>query len=254
MSLIVKSYFLVCTAYLMGLVPALCQEKADGKKLTHRLHIGYNFGAVTPLSMPANVRSIDGWNPGFSPSLGYEMCSHISGRWGLSTGIFLDYKSMHIKDSVLYMRTSITQENNGKTASFEGDFSGKNETYVQNLYATIPVTLVYESVKWRFAGGVYLAWLLHGQFYGSATDGYIRKGGPTGDKVLIGKADFDFSDKQRRFDWGARIFASRQVKGPLHITAGMQWGCRPLFSPGFSGINFDVYNLYGTVGLGWNLN
>lgn len=253
-----KKYFqqvLGLSIFFLCQIPQLQARPFDDEKIwSHSFCLGYNPGAVSPLPLPENVRKINSWSPGFSPCFGYGICYNLHKKWSLETGLILNFKNMRVEDSVIYMRTLITKERDGKTADFEGDFSGTNRTIVKTTYISVPLSLCFRpGLKWRFSGGVYFSWLLNGRFYGSVSNGYIRQGGPLGEKVLIDHADFDFSDKLRKFDWGAQLFISRTIFTKLSGSVGFQWGLRPVFDSEFTGIGFPMYNLYGSLGLKWEL-
>lgn len=72
-------------------------------------------------------------------------------------------------------------ENGDKTGEMSGRFTGRIKTRVQNEYITLPILVVRElSPRWEIKLGPYIAYRIDGSFTGSAFDGYIRDGDPTG--------------------------------------------------------------------------
>jgi hypothetical protein len=162
---------------------------------------------------------------------------------------------MGIKDSVQYLHTIISMNNSsGQASSFEGDFTGTNKTIVNNLYLTLPISLVYEpNDTWRYKMGFYVSRLLSGHFSGNVTDGYIRNGNSLGEKVLIDKADFNFDKEQRSWDFGLQGGAERRMGKKLSINGNLNWGLQPLFPSDFKGVGFKMYNLFLTLGVAYRL-
>ncbi|MBO9731153.1 MAG: PorT family protein [Chitinophaga sp.] len=217
----------------------------------HRILAGLNFGATTPIGFPNTIRKVNGYWPEFSPSLGYELSYRVTGRWGAAVAVKLDYKGMGTKDEVQYFPTIITTEDGGR---FQGDFSGKNKTIVRNAYVSFPVSAVFTpNNRWRFNLGGYAAWLFSSNFHGTVSDGYIRNGGPTGEKVIISEATFDFGKNMRTFDIGLQGGAAYRVGKKLSVNGNLNWGLRPVFPGDFQGMSFPLYNVYLTLGVTYKI-
>lgn len=228
------------------------KEKPDFQPhLEHRIMAGFNFGATAPVGLPNTIRKINSYWPEFSPSLGYELGYRITPKWGAAVGVKLDYKGMGTKDQVLYFPTIITTEDGG---TFAGDFSGKNQTTVRNAYVVFPLSATFTpNNKWRFNLGGYAAWLFSSNFYGTVSDGYIRNGGPTGGKVAIDHATFDFGTDVRKFDIGLQGGALCKVGNKLEVMGNLNWGLRPVFDSEFKGLDFPLYNIYLTLGVAYKI-
>lgn len=219
--------------------------------LEHRILAGFNFGATTPIGFPNTIRKVNGYWPEFSPSLGYELSYRATRKWGAAVAVKLDYKGMGTKDEVQYFPTIITTEDGGR---FQGDFSGKNKTIARNAYVSFPVSAVFTpNDKWRFNLGGYVAWLFSSNFYGTVSDGYIRNGGPTGEKVIITEASFDFGKNMRTFDAGLQGGAAYRVGKKLSVNGNLNWGLRPIFPSDFQGMSFPLYNVYLTLGVTYKI-
>ncbi|NSL86512.1 PorT family protein [Chitinophaga sp. Mgbs1] len=249
----------LCTGMLFTALQLSAQENTTAKTTTgtfkpvleHRILAGFNFGATAPTSLPNTIRKINSYAPGFCPSLGYELAYRPTQKWGAAIGVKLDYKGMTVKDEVLYFPTIINTEDGG---TFTGNFSGKNKTTVRNAYVSIPLSATFTpNEQWRFHLGGYAAWLFSSNFYGNVSDGYIRNGGSTGEKVNITTATFDFGKDMRTFDIGLQGGAERKVGKKLSIMGDLSWGLRPVFPSSFKGMDFPMYNIYLTLGVSYKI-
>ncbi|NIG56173.1 outer membrane beta-barrel protein [Chitinophaga sp. Cy-1792] len=220
----------------------------------HRIDAGFNFGATTPVGIPATIRSIDAFWPEFCPALGYELSYMLHPKWGVSLGVKLDYKGMGTKDHVQYFPTIITVQDGSSTGTFEGIFTGQNKTTIKNTYFTVPFGAVFHpNINWRFTLGGYVAWKFSSNFYGDVSNGYIRNGGPTGEKILVDHATFDFSNEVRNFDAGLNGSVERRVGKRLSVMGDLSWGLRPIFSSDFKGLDFPLYNIYLMLGVSYRI-
>lgn len=223
------------------------QDK-KASKFDHSLHIGYNIGGLAPLSFPNTIRKINSYSPGPSPSFGYELNYKFNPRWAIGIGIRADWKSMTVKDSVQYFHTLVAMDD----AVIEGDFSGTNATNVRNMYFVMPIQAkFYTKNNWRLKMGGYLAHLMRPSFYGYVADGYLRKGNSLGEKIIIDHAIFNFNDNQRSFDFGMMAGAEKNIYNKISLRADLQWGLQPVFPNSFNGISFNMYNIFGTIGIGY---
>lgn len=228
------------------------QERTENR-FEHKIIAGFNIGATTPTSIPAEIRSIDAWWPQFTPQLGYNITYNLNQKWGLGSGISLDYKGMGTRATVKYIYTSIVIED-GSNDALEGYFVGKNETVVKLAYATIPLYATFNiDQSWQLRAGGYVSYLFSGKFSGTASDGYIRVNEPTGEKVEITKASFDFNDKLRNFDFGLILGAEKKVNDRFGIYSNLNWGLTSIFPSDFRAIDFNMYNIYLTIGLTYKL-
>ncbi|MGX5816579.1 outer membrane beta-barrel protein [Chitinophaga lutea] len=235
---------------LIFIVTRTRAQEAFKPKLEHRIVAGFNIGGTAPVGFPATIRKVRSYAPQVSPALGYELSYRATPQWGAAIGVKLDYKGMQVEDEVMYFPTIIT----AKDGEFEGTFSGRNKTIVRNAYVTFPISAVYTpNHHWRFVLGGYAAWLFSADFHGFVSDGYIRKGGPTGEKVIIDHATFDFSTELRRFDCGLQGGAERRVGKKLSVMANLAWGLRPVFPSDFKGMDFPMYNIYAVLGVSYKI-
>ncbi|MCL1942333.1 MAG: PorT family protein [Candidatus Azobacteroides sp.] len=216
-----------------------------------KINAGYNIGGTSPLPMPVEVRKIEKYSPPlFAPHVAFEATRRFNNKWGLTAGLSFDYKGFSVKDSVLNLHTEIKM--NDKT--YIGTFTGHNETKIKNSYMTIPVMASYHiSDKWLVQAGVYAAYLYSSGFSGTASNGYIREGDPTGDKTEVNEASFDFSDELNKFDFGLQAAGERGFSKRFAIRGQLAWGLTPVFHSDFTGVPFKMYNVYGTVGVSYKL-
>lgn len=232
---------------------SLSSQETIENRFEHKIIAGFNIGATAPTSIPAEIRSIDAWWPQFTPQLGYNITYRLNEKWGLGSGITLDYKGMGTKATVKYIYTSIVIEDGSKDA-LEGYFVGKNETTIKLAYATIPLYATFNiNDSWQIRAGGYASYLFSGKFSGTASDGYIRVNEPTGEKVEITKASFDFNDKLRNFDFGLLVGTEKRINDKFGIYGNLDWGLTPIFPSNFRAIDFNMYNIYLTLGLTYKL-
>lgn len=233
---------LLCQSSLFAQV----RDSSINHHFSQYVHIGYNVGGLAPVPLPNNIRKIEHFSPGFSPSVGYELSYKISNVWHLNGGVRFDIKGMNITDSVQYMHTFITID----SSAFEGDFTGTNKTICKNAYLSVPITAVYSATgNWKFKLGAYAAYLINPSFSGNVSNGYIRKGNSLGEKVVINIATFNFDNEQRRFDWGLVVGTEKRFLQTFALSGELQWGMRPVFPASFRGIDFKMTNIFFTLGV-----
>lgn len=238
--------FLILTGWAGFLYGQQAEEAKADPKFSHHFAIGYNIGGLAPVSFPNTIRQIKSYSPGFSPSLSYQAVYRLSERWGIGSGIRMDWKGMRVSDSVQYFHTLVSMD----TSSIEGDFTGTNTTKVKNIYISLPVQAVYiTNNNWKIKLGMYFSYLVRPGFSGAVSDGYLRKGNSLGEKINIDYATFNFDKEQRRFDYGVSAGGEKKVYKGLGVTADLQWGLRPVFPGTFTGISFKMYNIFATLGI-----
>ncbi|ATL48392.1 hypothetical protein COR50_15150 [Chitinophaga caeni] len=248
----------VCLALLIACLSSLNVKSQTAGIYTpsweHHIIAGLNIGGTSPIPLPNTIRKIYSWKPTFAPSLGYELGYRFHEKMAVAIGVGLDYKGMDVKDSVLYFPTVINVTEGGQTGTFEGTFTGRNKTEIRNAYVNIPVSFVFiPDENWRVKAGVYMAWLFSSQFSGNVSNGYIRNGGPTGEKIIVDKAEFDFGDEVRSFDFGVRVAGERRLGKKLNLQAQLNWGLRPVFPSSFKGMDFPMYNIYFQLGVSYKM-
>jgi hypothetical protein len=224
------------------------------RRWEYKVFAGYNIGGTSPLPLPAEIRKVHAWNPGFGGSLAFHITRWLTPEWGVTSGLAIDLKGMKIKADVMYMNTDLVIGEGDNTGSFSGMYTGYNETKVKNGYLVIPLLATYRPAeKWTFRLGGYYASMRDAKFEGSASNGYIRDGGPDGDRINIEKAMFDFSDNVRKVDAGLMASADWSFSSKMAVTGQLSWGLVPVFPSGFNGIPYKMYNIYFLTGVAYRL-
>ncbi|MGL4229363.1 MAG: porin family protein [Tannerellaceae bacterium] len=246
--------YTLCIAITALVATQQTKAQESFKKWEYKVFAGQNFGGTTPLPLPAEIRKINYYHPLFAPTLDFHITRWFNPQWGLTAGIGIDIKGMSISADVLYMQTKLTVGEGTNTGIFSGTFSGKNKTRAKNGYITVPVLASFKpNPKWEFGLGVYTAFLQDAQFEGSAYEGYIRSGGPTGDKIQVDEATFDFSDEVKKVDFGFQANADWNFTRKMFLAGQLTWGVVPIFPSNFDGISYKMYNIYFMLGLGYRL-
>lgn len=213
-----------------------------------RLSAGYNLGGAAPLPLPREIRSIDQYNPGLNFAVeGTVEKMFGKGNWGVRWGIRLETKGMTTKAKTKnYHMEAWNTDGSGKVV---GAFTGKVKTNVSNSYLTLPVLAVYRiNERWNVSAGAYASYLLDGEFTGSAYDGYIRDQDPTGEYADVTRAEYDFSNDLRKFNWGLQAGAEYRAYKHLALFANLQWSMNGIFPSDYGSVTFPLYPIYGTLG------
>ena len=213
-----------------------------------RLSAGYNIGGTAPLPLPREIRGIESYNPGLNLAIeGTVEKKFGKGNWGLRWGVRLDTKGMTTKaETKNYHMEAWDTEGSGQII---GAFTGKVKTSVKNTYVTVPVLAVYNiNKRWNVSAGAYASYLLDGEFTGSAYDGYIREQNPTGEKAEVTRAEYDFSNDMRKFNWGLQAGGEYKAYKHLAVFANLQWAMNGIFPSDYGSVTFELYPIYGTLG------
>ncbi|MDR1258653.1 MAG: PorT family protein [Tannerellaceae bacterium] len=248
-----KSLLIAITAIAFCL-PAVSQQES-GRKWEYRMFAGHNAGGSMPLPLPAEIRKIRYWSPEpFTGSLAFHVTRFISPKWGVTSGLAIDVKGMKTEADVKYMNTSLVVGEGDHQGVFQGMFTGRNKLRIRNGYLVLPLLGTYAPSRvWRFHAGGYVAFLQDARFEGNASDGYIRQGGPAGDRINIEESTFDFSDNVRKTDAGVMALADWFFTKKLAVTGQLSWGLVSLFPGDFNGIPYKMYNIYLMGGIAYRL-
>lgn len=217
-------------------------------------YAGYNLGGTSPLPLPAEIRKINSWNPGFGGTVAIHVTRWLHPQWGITSGLAIDVKGMKIDADVKYWYTNLVVGEGDNTGNFSGLFSGNNNTKTRNGYLVIPLLASWRpATRWTFHAGGYYASQQDARFEGTASNGYIRNGGPAGDRINVDNATFDFSDKVRKHDAGLMASADWSFTQKMAIKGQLSWGLVPIFSPDFEGITYKMYNIYFNLGIAYRM-
>ena len=214
-----------------------------------RLSAGYLIGGTAPLPLPAEIRGIEGFNPGLNFMIEGDAEKRFKDtNWGIRFGLRFDTKGM-TTDAVTKNYHMVMSDGDSE---IEGSWYGKVKTHVENIYLSIPVLATYTiGERWTLSAGAYASFLLHGEFNGEAYDGYIRTPDPTGEKTEVSNAGYDFSSDLRKFQWGVQVGGEYVIYKHLAVFANLPWGLNGIFPRDYSCITFPLYPVYGTLGFSY---
>lgn len=215
---------------------------------------GLNIGGMSPLPLPREIRSIDGYSPGLATSIEGNATKWFDEQklWGLTIGLRLENKSMTTKATVKNYGMKIINTNGGE---LEGLWTGSVKTKARNSYLTLPILVNYKvSQRWKLVAGPYLSYLIEGNFSGHVYEGHLRTPDETGKRVdFTGEsvATYDFSDELRKFQWGVQLGGEWRAFKHLSVHADLTWGLNDIFKKDFETVKFAMYPIYLTFGFGY---
>lgn len=217
--------------------------------------IGYSIGGTAPLDMPGSIRKLNSYSPRSNVNAGVELYKPLHNRWGMATGIYVENKGMKTDATVKGYHMEITR--GGET--LEGLFTGRVSTKVKQWMWTLSEQATYElGSHFRMKFGPYASVLTSKSFDGDAYDGYLRKGNPIGNKVLLGteegqKGSYDFSDDMRTLQWGIKVGCDYHFSKSWGAFVDIAWGVTGVFKRDFHTIEQTMYPIYGSFGLAYKL-
>lgn len=232
---------------------------AHSEKLTDNLNynirLGYNIGGTAPVNMPATIRGMDSFDPGWNLSYGFDVQKDLKGRWGAIIGLHLENKGMEVDARVKNYHMEIVR--GGERLA--GYFTGNNVVNVEEWLLTLPVMATYHvGSNVRLKLGPYLSYVMTHKFEGYAYNGYLREGTPTGDRIDMGnskdmRGTYDFSDEMRRLQFGVNVGADWYFTHRWGAYADLSWGLTGIHKSSFKTIEQTLYPIFGTVGLTYKL-
>ncbi|MDR1937668.1 MAG: PorT family protein [Tannerellaceae bacterium] len=247
-----KRQLLIVLAGVLACVPASAQ--LPGRQWECKMFAGYNLGASTPIPLPAEIRKIHSWSPGLNGTLAFHATRWLTTRWGVTSGLAIDLKGMAVEADVKYLNTNLVVGEGDHTGTFSGIFTGHNKTSVRNGYLVLPLLASCRPLRdWTFHIGGYFALQRDAKFEGSASDGYIRNGGPAGDRINVETSSFDFSDRVHKTDAGVMALGDWFFSNKMALTGQLSWGLVPLFPSNFTGVPYKMYNVYFMGGIAYKL-
>lgn len=222
-------------------------------KSVFQIRAGINLGGFSPLPLPAEIREINGFNPKFNFNLeGNYTYWFEAASWAFRTGIRIENKGMITKSKVKNYGMEIIGDEGERVA---GNWTGRVLTEVANSYVTVPITAVYKlSTNWELSAGGFVSILTDKEFSGYVSDGYLREGGPTGNKIIFegdSRASYDFSDDLRQFSYGTQVGAAFQVSEHLRVFSDFTFGLNDIFKSDFHTITFKMRPIYLSLGFGY---
>ena len=223
--------------------------------LTYNLRFGYSIGGTAPMGMPATIRSMDKFTLTPNFNLGLGIYKNLGGRWGVTTGMYLENKGMDVEATVKNYHMAFVRGNQ----RLEGNFTGGVSMDVEQWMLTLPLMATYSPSKnVHIKLGPYLSYVRSHKFTGYAYGGYIRVGDPTGQKVEIGsdesnRGEFDFSEDMRSWQFGMLAGVDWYFHKHWGCFADLSWGFTDIFDADFKTIEQDLYPIYGTIGISYRI-
>jgi len=223
------------------------------QNIDYQVRAHFSIGGSAPLGLPREIRRIDSYNPGLQLGLEANATKWLTQdkQWGLRLGLRFENKGMKTEANVTDYLTQINYEG----AEIRGYYTGQVETNVKNTYLTVPVTAVYKiNDNWNIYGGLYLSALIDKRFDGYVSDGEFRKNTPIGEKISFldgSKADYDFSDEVRKFQWGTQVGAEWKMNKHFFLLGELSYGFNGVLNSDFDAISFSMHNIYLNLGFGY---
>lgn len=256
----IKRYIICAAAAAMASVSAMAQvDRSEGiiKSMLHgveyEVYAGTNIGGASPLPLPAEIRSINSYSPELNLQIGATVTKwlDVQRKWGLAVGVRLETKGMKTKATVKNYGMSIIQDG----TEVSGPWTGDVQTRYHSQQLVFPITAVFKAhrrLKVNF--GPYLAFAFSNSFDGYVSNGYLREGDPTGDKINFegdARATYDFGSNLRHFQWGMQGGVTWTAYKHLSVNANLDWGCNDIFEASFKTVTFNLYPIYLNVGFGY---
>lgn len=227
----------------------------NGKKTGFYARAGLSIGAATPVGIPASIRKIESYSPGFQPNAEAGFTYRFAEKFGFATSLRFEQKGMSTHARVKGYYTTFNEDGDGQSESVTGYFTGEVETKVRNSYLTVPVHLTYHpDSPFTLKAGGFVSFLASSRFSGSARDGYIRNETPVGEREDIDHASYDFSDNVRKINAGVEIGADYRLSAALFASANLNYAITPLMDRNFKSIDFGLHNIYLNLGIGYRFH
>jgi hypothetical protein len=232
--------------------PSLIKSTLRG--WSYGLKAGFNIGGTSPLPLPAEIRSINGFTPNMSISIEGNATKwfDVKKQWGLSIALRLESKNMSAR--------AMTKNYGMKIISgdqmLEGLWTGGVRTKVRLSYLTFPVLANYQvSERWKVVLGPYVSYRMEGEFSGNVYDGHLRTPDETGSRVDFtgnSTATYDFSHDLTHWAYGVQAGGEWKALKRLTVHADLTWGLNDIFNSDFETITFAMYPIYLNLGFGYS--
>ena len=222
--------------------------------LEYEVRAGINLGGTTPLPLPEEIRALTGFSPNVNLSIEGQITKWFdkNKKWGIILGLRVENKGMETEARVKNYGMEIIGDGGERLA---GNWTGNVKTKFRASYFSIPVLAAYQlSNRVKFSAGPYVSFKTSGDFNGYVSDGYLRKGDPTGTKVEFkgdNTAPYDFSKDLRTFQWGVQAGVNWKAFKRLTVHGDITWGLNNIFNKDFKTITFNMYPIYLNAGFGY---
>ncbi len=238
---------------------AFSEDTKSGKanffntNIDYELHAHFSIGGSAPLGMPSEIKKIESYDPDLQLGLGIQTTKWFdkNNNLGVRLGVSVHSKGMKTGAQVKDYLTEVMYDK----LTVRGVFTGFVETNVNNTYLTLPLSAVYKlSDRWALYGGPYVSFLINRDFSGYVSDGYLRQGDVTGDKITFegdSRAAYDFSDSINKTQWGVQLGGQWAMRKHLILFSHLEYDINGLFQKDFSTISFSLHNIYLNFGFGY---
>lgn len=222
--------------------------------LEYEVKAGFNIGGASPLPLPKEIRSIDGYSPNICFAIEGNVTKWFgyNNKWGVIVGARLETKGMETTATVKNYSMEIIGDGGERLSGY---WTGKVKTKFRASYLSVPILAAYQlSPRVKLSAGPYVSYLTSGDFNGYVSDGYLRKGDPTGTKAEFkdgNTAPYDFSNDLQKFQWGVQAGTEWKAFKHLNVYANLAWGLNDIFKEEFKTISFAMYPIYLNVGFGY---
>lgn len=216
------------------------------------LRAGYQIGGTVPFPLPAQMRKINGFSPLGNFSVQALGVVPIGKRWEFALGMKFERKAMTAEATVKDYNMSIQDEDGGVIM---GRWTGGVTMTADQWFLTMPFSCAFKITEvGKIRLGVFYSYFSKGDFYGEVYNGYLREGDPTGAKIEVDDKpqSFNFSSDLKRFQWGLTLGGEWRLYKGLSAFVDLDWGLSDIFVDEFETITFDMFPIYGTIGLGYS--
>lgn len=214
--------------------------------------LGVKFGGSMPFSLPAEIRKIHQYSPAVPFFIGIQTTYPISKRWRVMTGLMAEGKGMRTEAYVKGYKTSLSAQSNAGQ-EIAGYYYGDILTKVANIYLVIPLQFQYNIDKLSLMGGGYLGFAVQKKFGGTALLGYLRDEVPTGEKIGVSMAAYNFDKNIRTLDAGLSLGIAYRLQPKVSVLAQAEVGLSSIFKGSFESITYPMHNVFFNVGIAYRL-
>lgn len=249
------NYYILAVLFMFIGGVAKGQEAKNGlgdlsDRLTYRFSVGTKIGGAAPIPIPRVIRSVEGYSPHYPFFIGGKANYAIDNKWGVSLGLTFEGKGMNAEADVKGYKTTFNA-NADPTKNVRGYYTGRISTNVQNLYLSVPIQATLRlNDNWSLQAGPYISFAVQKKFFGEATNGYLRNLEPTGNRIEIDVAKYDFKDDVRTIDVGMSVGANYDFGKRYFALAQFDYGFNSIMKTGFETISFGLHNVFLNVGVG----
>ena len=146
-----KRYLLALTAAIITAGSCLYAQKNENQTLLnaalhgweYEVRAGISIGGSSPLPLPAEIRSIDSYNPTLAIMLEGNAIKWFGAekKWGLTTGLRLENKNMTTRATVKNYGMEIIGSDGNR---LKGNWTGGVRTKLRSSLVTIPLLATHK--------------------------------------------------------------------------------------------------------------